>query len=508
MRHCPRIKRLMEDNQNVDELIEIKPDVIPVVDIQEEIDEDADMKIVPDVKETVNVDVKTATDIAEEDEDADMKIVPEKVRINESDDFSKELYDIETEEADMKLISEIGKSLQEETEQNLTQDEFKITDVDGEAGQTGTVPVAGRSFKAFLKSIPLWAYIVSGASVVILTVTVVILIISLGRSAVIDVGSDYAAGLMNYQPVEDLPVVDIPDDIDTDILPDIEVIDESSALITPEPTAQPLANQEEEQQVYNILILGEENLEKGSTRGRSDLIMIATVNKADKSLKLTSVLRDILVAIPDHSDNRLNAAYAMGGVSLTYQTLANNLGVSIDNYVCVDFDSFEKIIDAIGGVDMKLTNEEANYLNKTNYIRSEALRNLKKGVNHLNGEQALGYCRIRKVGTASKEYSDFGRTSRQRELIESICKSLSDMSIKQLMSFCETCLPYIRTDIDADTLERYLTDAYEIGLDKDIYNYRIPIDGTYSDANLRGMLVTKVDLRENAEQLHRFIYGE
>ncbi|MCR4720104.1 MAG: LCP family protein [Lachnospiraceae bacterium] len=461
--------------------------------VPDEDDEDADMKVVPD----------------EFDEDADMKIVPEGKSYEEyiinGDDYSREMYEMEHEDDDRDLIEEIGVSLQEQNMNSLV-GEVPLTGIVIETEESGMA-----KFKGFLRKIPVWAYITGGAVLLVAVVAIIFFATDIGRNFLINEGSGYVAGKMQYIPVTYEPVVEIPDDLDYDMEPGIEVVDETQRLEMPEVKKKsdtPEQTPEEEKKVHNILLLGEENLDGGSGRGRSDLIMIATINEEEKSIKLTSIMRDILVAIPGYSDNRLNAAYAMGGVSLVYQTLANNLGIEIDNYARVNFESFESIIDAIGGVDIELTEEEASYLNRTNYISKEEFRNVKAGKNHLNGNQALGYCRIRKVGTANREYSDFGRTSRHRMLLESVVDSLKGMSLKQLKKFCDKCLPFVTTDIDEKALEKYIRAVFDIGLDKKVRDYRIPVDGTYSDANLRGMLVTKVDLRKNALELQEFIFGK
>ena len=495
-----------------DMIIAPEKEALPVVPE----DEDADMKIVP---ERVSIEtLSTSPEISEDtDEDADMKIIPEGGSYTDGfktgymsdgkadDDYSREIYELEHEDDDRDLIEEIGASLQEQNRTSI-EGEGKISERVIESVFTSRM---GR-LKARLAKIPKWVYIASGAALAVLIAVIVVFATGLGEKIFISESSGYAAGKMIYIPVTDEPVIDIPDDLDYDMMPGIEVVDETKRLEMPEHAKKKAETDTvvEEKKVHNILLLGEENLEGGSGRGRSDLIMIATINEEDKSIKLTSIMRDILVAIPGHSDNRLNAAYAMGGVSLVYQTLANNFGIDIDNYARVNFESFESIIDAIGGVDIELTNEEASYLNRTNYISNEKYRNVKEGVNHLNGNQALGYCRIRKVGTSGREYSDFGRTSRHRMLLESVIASLKGMSLKQLKKFCDKCLPYVTTDIDEATLEKYLTAVFDIGLDKKVRDYRIPVDGTYSDANLRGMLVTKVDLRANALELQEFIYGK
>ena len=129
-------------------------------------------------------------------------------------------------------------------------------------------------------------------------------------------------------------------------------------------------------------------------------------------------MRDMYVEIPGHGHNKLNAAYAFGGVELLYQTIAKNFGIKIDNYCVVDFSTFEKVINKVGGVEISLEEKEAKYLNTTNYISKKKYRNVKVGKQTLNGNQALGYARVRYV--VSKKYGDgdFGRTGRQRAVLQ------------------------------------------------------------------------------------------
>ena len=145
--------------------------------------------------------------------------------------------------------------------------------------------------------------------------------------------------------------------------------------------------------------------------------------------------------------------------------------------------------------------------NKTNYISKAEYRNVKSGMNHLNGNQALGYCRIRAVGTATGEYSDFGRTTRQRTLLNRIYEKLSDMSYLELIGLADKCLPYVTTDLTGDEIRGYLSLLQDIGLENGIENHRIPVSGSFSEALLRGMVVTKIDLQINAQALNTIIYG-
>ena len=107
-----------------------------------------------------------------------------------------------------------------------------------------------------------------------------------------------------------------------------------------------------EEGVYNILLLGEEAIDSGSARGRTDLIIIATLNTNQKAIKLTSLMRDTLVQIPGFKDNKLNSAYEKGGVDLLYETIALNFDIRLDGCALVNFENFEKIIDRLGGLEI------------------------------------------------------------------------------------------------------------------------------------------------------------
>ena len=124
----------------------------------------------------------------------------------------------------------------------------------------------------------------------------------------------------------------------------------------------------QEDYAINVLLLGEEAIGSGTSRGRTDLIMIATMNTKTKELKLTSLMRDMLVRIPGYQENKLNSAYQRGGVPLLYETIALNFDIKLDGCMLVNFDNFERIIDRLGGLEITLTGAESRYLNRTNYI--------------------------------------------------------------------------------------------------------------------------------------------
>ena len=115
-------------------------------------------------------------------------------------------------------------------------------------------------------------------------------------------------------------------------------------------------------------------------------------NTYDNTIKLTSILRDTLVDLPGYSQNKINAAYAKGGADYLIEVIEKNFKIQIDGYASVDFDSFEDIVDSLGGVEIELSQKEADYLNTTNYISDPANRNVVAGLQVLNGNQVVGYC--------------------------------------------------------------------------------------------------------------------
>lgn len=261
-----------------------------------------------------------------------------------------------------------------------------------------------------------------------------------------------------------------------------------------------------DQDVINILLVGEEAINDGGSRGRTDSMMIATINTKQKALKLTSIMRDLYVAIPGYSDNKLNAAYHNGGMPLLKQTIEENFDIELDGSVLVNFSGFEDIIDLLGGVEITLTANEAAYLNRTNYISNPIYRNVRAGTQTLNGNQALGYSRIRYVRTES-ESDDFGRTSRQRTVLNAIFEKYKSKSLPELVTILYDILPLVTTDINKSTIMDYLATVVTLGV-TELETMRIPVDNEYSGSSVRGMSVLLPDtLQDNIDALHTFIFG-
>ena len=360
------------------------------------------------------------------------------------------------------------------------------------------------------KKFPRWAKVLTSIFCVLLCLAIIFLGTPWGRQklkkAMIYIATEYAYSKMEINNGSNAVIQDPVEDVET----------------TKEEENKPLeimwgnsgydGSGRHEQDVINILLLGEEAIGSGTSRGRTDMMMIATLNVKEKTVKLTSIMRDTLVQIPDYEgksyrDNKLNSAYEIGGIKFLYETIVRNFDIALDGYALVGFENFEKVIDAIGGVEVTLSEKEARYLNSTNYISKRSNRNVVPGTQTLNGNQALGFCRVRHVPTIDDQHYDYGRTSRQRVVLNAIFDKCKKMSITKLIMMMNELLEYVTTDITKEQFRNYL----EIGLSLDIShmeNCRIPADGTYTEGYERGMAVLIPDLDANIKVLHSFIFGD
>jgi len=172
----------------------------------------------------------------------------------------------------------------------------------------------------------------------------------------------------------------------------------------------------------NVLLLGLDVLDDASQR--SDTMMIATLDY--NSVKLTSVMRDTLVEIPGHGRQKINSAYSYGGPEMAMKCVNEAFGLNITNYVAVDFTTLVRIVDAVGGIEMEITDAELAQMNKNVGMSAwmfkplgyDAVPMTRSGKVHLNGLFALGYARIRKID------SDYMRTHRQRKVISAVIEKM------------------------------------------------------------------------------------
>jgi len=310
------------------------------------------------------------------------------------------------------------------------------------------------------------------------------------------------------KPVKNISGSAINSDIEEEDEPGLEV-GEITDNIDMSKMSDTFKNALHEDGVYNILLLGVEAIgNNGVASGRTDSIMIATINTRQKTLGLTSIMRDSYVTIPGYYDTRINSAFGKGGIELLYETIAYNYNLRLDGSAIVSFETFQKVIDDLGGVDIEITPDEAQYLNTKNYVSKKSNRNLKPGVNHMNGNQALGYARVRKKSTLDGSNNDEGRTSRHRRIMAAIFKEMKRSNPVTLVKLLDTVFSQIQTDVKKDNASSYLAEVLELSLDGvTLDNLRLPVDGTYEYTYRNKAAVVVFDFAANKEALANFVFS-
>lgn len=263
--------------------------------------------------------------------------------------------------------------------------------------------------------------------------------------------------------------------------------------------------------IKNILIIGEDTRDTAA-RGLSDSMILLSVNKKKHRLQMTSFMRDIYTEIDGYDPEKLNAAYAYGGAELLKDTIEDNFKIRIDGCVTVNFIAVAYLVDAVGGVQVTVSAEEANAVNDILYSEVNELMGcddpydgflpVSDGTFLLSGKQALSYSRIRYVGDA-----DFERTQRQRTVITQMMQRAKKIKLSDFNSNMIKALQYTGTDMS-------VTDMYLLSLrlpfilgSYEPEQLRVPADGTwYFDETWDGMSIITVDFYANTEYLKNSIY--
>lgn len=284
-----------------------------------------------------------------------------------------------------------------------------------------------------------------------------------------------------------------------------KIYKEMSYEKTPGLTSEPM----KQDGVTNVLLIGNDSRDNGED-GRSDAMILLSISNETETIHMTSLLRDMYVEIPGYDGNRLNAAYAYGGPALLCETIEQNFGIEVNRYVLVNFQAFASLVDAVGGVDLEVTNEEVQwinaYLNEYNLLEgremtTDYLDASLSGEIHLNGPQALAYSRNRYIGT------DFGRTERQRKVLNAVIKKLPIAFAANQNELIEELFPNLTTNLTQTEVFRLSMDAGKL-LSYEILQTVIPAEGTYTNASIRGMSVLEVDFEANKAIIQKEIYGK
>lgn len=249
--------------------------------------------------------------------------------------------------------------------------------------------------------------------------------------------------------------------------------------------------------ILNFLLIG---VDSESTL--SDSMMILSVDRKHEQIKLTSFYRDSYTYINPEGKkqyySKLNAAFASGGAKGVVKTIQDNYKIKIDDYVYVDYSTFPKVIDSLGGVKIKVKPYEARYINKSGY-------NIKNGIQTLNGDEALFYSRIRKLDADA----DVSRTRRQRYVISQIIDKLKNTGITKFDSIISTLLPNLTTSLSKTDILGLGTKA----ITNNWFNYEIkqtamPTDKTRLGSFIGSNWVWIVDYPGAAHELQMFIYDK
>lgn len=254
----------------------------------------------------------------------------------------------------------------------------------------------------------------------------------------------------------------------------------------------------------NIAIFGLDNRGNGKyDRGNSDVIMIASINNKTKEVKLVSVYRDTYLNVGSGKYNKANSAYARGGAKSAVQMLNTNLDLNIKEYMCVDWNAVVEAVDALGGVEVEITEQERVMINDLiieidYYVGSKTTQVKKAGVQNLTGAQATAYARIRKTAG-----NDFKRTSRQRIVLEAMLNKAKKSDLGTLAKICEAVFDDVSTSLD-------LTEI--IGLARHVKEYSIastsgfPFEMTTANLAQTNSTVVPIGLEDDVSMLHKYLF--
>lgn len=263
--------------------------------------------------------------------------------------------------------------------------------------------------------------------------------------------------------------------------------------------------------VTNIALFGVDS-RANKFKGNTDSIMVLSVDTVHNKIKITSVMRDSLVNIKGYSPYKINSAYAKGGPSLAINTLNTNFGLNITEYATINFSGMSKIIDAVGGIEVELTNAEVKDANiHIKYMAQEqdveATYIKKAGKQLLNGLQAVSFSRIRHVATVDGVNNDYGRTDRQRLVMNQLFNKALTLSPGELTKLVKTCLPYLETSLDYFEIIKLAGILMVDGIQ--FSQMRIPQqDYVISGMSVRGGSTVYYNLNYAKDVLHAYIYDD
>lgn len=261
--------------------------------------------------------------------------------------------------------------------------------------------------------------------------------------------------------------------------------------------------------VRSVLLIGTDGRSL-TEQGRSDTMILLSLNSRTNELSMTSFMRDCYVEIPGYGMDKLNAAYSYGGATLLMDTIERNFNVQIDDYVSINFLSFASIVDSVGGIDVNVSDAEAGEINtilqaEVNEIMGDAVDDdllSSGGKLHLNGKQALSYARIRYIGNA-----DFERTQRQREVIEKVLDKIKTLKPSILSNITKNVMPQVTTNMDSIQLY-VLSLRLPFAARYDRVQLQIPAEGTYYGESTSAGDALILDFGQNYDIINEKVFGQ
>lgn len=242
------------------------------------------------------------------------------------------------------------------------------------------------------------------------------------------------------------------------------------------------------------------------SKTRSDTIIIASINLETKDVKLVSVYRDTFLNLGNDTYTKCNAAYQKGGPEQAIQMLNTNLDMDITDFITVGFKGLKDVVDALGGVEIEITQGEISHLNNYQYSMAEDMKIeytpvKEPGLQKLNGLQAVAYCRIRQIG------NDFQRTERQRTVLTQISEKAKTMSVTQLNDIATSAFSEVYTSLKLEEILDMITEIteYKIVESEGFPEMKMLTTGTIGS---HGSCVVPKNLAESVVWLHEFLFNE
>ena len=246
--------------------------------------------------------------------------------------------------------------------------------------------------------------------------------------------------------------------------------------------------------------------------GRTDTIMILSINRVQGRAKLTSIMRDTWVKIPERGSNKINAANVFGGPELAVATVNRNFGTDIENYVLFNMRDVVDIVDLLGGIELELSAKEVSVANDyINQYKRESKNEIQpygdytllsgEGLMQLNGMQAMAHCRDRYTD------SDFGRVMRGQDTLLALAEKAQAQELDTVLETAALASERMITNLTPEQAQDLAAAVLTIDPET-VEQYRLPADGAYQAGTFSGTWMIKADLEKNARILKDYIYGE